>query len=62
MPERICGDLQALPGRRNIPFKSYAELLNLLLQATGDPAENISLIDAQNDPLVNLPKAKPIHE
>ena len=62
IPERICGDLQALPERTAIPFKSYAELLNLLLQPTGEPATNISLKETQDDPSANLPNAKHIHE
>lgn len=32
-PERLCGDLQALPNRKARPFKNQAELMDLFLES-----------------------------
>jgi hypothetical protein len=34
MREKICGDVQALPGCKPHPFKNYTELLDRLHQLT----------------------------
>jgi hypothetical protein len=54
MPETICGDLQALPGRKTNPFKNYTELLNRLHQSTTEDTEVLSARDSQNEN-TNLP-------
>jgi hypothetical protein len=50
--ERICGDLQALPGRRTHPFKDDAELLVLLrrLAHEGTDAGTVSTPNQPSDP------------
>jgi hypothetical protein len=39
-PERLCGELQRLPDRKNYPFKTYAELLGLLRWCAAGIREN----------------------
>jgi hypothetical protein len=50
--EKICGDLQALPGRSPFPFKSSAELLHLLHNLTNEEAKNLPM---RNPPDENEP-------
>ena len=56
MKEQICGDLQALPGRKTFPFKNNVELLNLIRQLSNEEAKNLPDTTAQNendpDPIV----------
>ena len=48
MREQICGDLQALPGRKTFPFKNNVELINLIFQLSNEEARNLPDTTAQN--------------
>lgn len=39
-PERLCGELQLLPGRRNFSFKTMAGMLDLLRRLAARICEN----------------------
>jgi hypothetical protein len=49
MKEQICGDLQALPGRKTFPFKNNVELLNLIRQLSNEEAKDLPDTAAQNE-------------
>lgn len=56
--EQICGDLQALPGRKALPFKNNAELLNLIHQLANEEAKELPMIASQdeNEPDLSVSK------
>jgi hypothetical protein len=47
--EEICGDLQALPGRKTFPFKNNAELLNLLHVLVKEHDQELPMIASQDE-------------
>jgi hypothetical protein len=56
--EKICGDLQALPGRKTLPFKNKIELLDLLQHLTDEEAKNLPLRGSQTENESNLSGSK----
>ena len=54
LQEQICGDLQALPGRKTFLFKNNAELLNLLHRLANEEARDLPLRIAQDENEPNL--------
>jgi len=46
--EKTCGNLQALPGRKTIPFKNNTELLNLL-HVANEEVNDLSMDSSQNE-------------
>jgi hypothetical protein len=47
--DQICGNLQALPGRKTFPFKNNAELLNLLHRLATEEAKDLPLRISQDE-------------
>jgi hypothetical protein len=54
MREQICGDLQALPGRKTFPFKNNVELLNRLNQLANEESKELPMIASQDENEPNL--------
>jgi hypothetical protein len=47
--EQICGDLQALPGRKTFLFKNNVELLHRLHQLINEEAKNLPMIASKDE-------------
>ncbi len=48
MREKICGDVQALPGRKSYLFKNYTELLDRLHQLTNKDNREMPIRDSED--------------
>jgi len=51
----MCGNLQALPGRKTVPFKNHGELLNLLQNLANEEAVDSPMRITQDENESNLP-------
>jgi hypothetical protein len=47
--DQICGDLQALPGRKTSPFKNKEELLDLVMHLANKGSEGLPLHEAHDE-------------
>ena len=52
--EKTCGNLQALPGRKTLPFKNNTELLILLQHLANEEAKDLPMESSQNEKKPNL--------
>jgi hypothetical protein len=55
LPEKTCGNLQALSGRKTVPFKNHTELLDLLHCHTNEETKDLPLRASQDENEPNLP-------
>ena len=54
-PDRICGSLQALPGRKTYSFKNDVELIHHLQTLANTAAEDDALNESKHENQEDLP-------